>query len=95
MSTKMTYLVPIPVHGEEGKEFCQCGELATKEIIYYRYFDGLMKKFKESICELCLNDGNYFRAKTIISIENIEPQSNRIFTNDEVYDKFRELFDIN
>jgi hypothetical protein len=80
------------IHGDEDKAFCSCNEIATKEVIYYRVYDGFLKRFKEMICEDCLNDEGYFRGKTIVSIEAVEPVSNRIFSNKEVFDKFSELF---
>ena len=45
---------------------------AEKEIIYERAYQGVTKRFKEIVCQECLdNDPEYFLDKNIIKIINL------------------------
>jgi len=60
----------IPIFGDD-KSLCQCNKPATREVLYERKHQGLVKTFREFICDNCLIDEEYFISKNIISITKI------------------------
>lgn len=61
----------IPVFGETKEQCSICDERATKEVLYERIYDNMLKRFREMICDDCFSDEEYLSNKTIISITNL------------------------
>ena len=69
---KTTCIPTILVCGETP-DSCSCDELGTKQVIYYREYAGMVKKFREIVCEDCMKDYE-FTGKTIVSITDYKSE---------------------